>query len=107
LQLAALSLAANTVGTGSDLAAKIKSLGVLIAAGNAINSVVTQTAYANALTAVNGGGGVSNMLPSGVSTGPILAANIIPTYPIVDVAATAITLAWDSTGTWDGSNTWR
>ena len=45
LKLAALALAANTLGQGADLVAKVKSLSALIATGRAVDAVIPQSAF--------------------------------------------------------------
>lgn len=65
LQLAALSVVANTHGVGVDLTAKINSMAQDLAIGNVVAAVIPQADFDNAVNAVNGG--TYNMLPAGSS----------------------------------------
>lgn len=106
LQLAALAVAANTAGTGADLAAKIKDIGVQIAAGTAITAVISQALYNNSVSAVNGG--ANSLLPSG-SSAPSMPTVAVASFSLVDGAVAADTMVWDTASAplyWD-SGKWR
>ena len=75
LQLAALSVVANTRGTGADLTAKIQSVAQNLAAGKAVRSVIPQADYDSAINAVNGG--AYSMLPAS-SVAQTIPAHTIP-----------------------------
>ncbi len=104
LQLAALAVAANTAGTGADLAAKVKDLGARVAAGTAVNAVITQASYNAAVSAVNGG--AKSLLPVG-GTAPTMPVVTVAGFGLVDGAVAADTLLWNSNAlVWDSAK-WR
>jgi hypothetical protein len=75
LKLAALAHVINQQGSGANLSAKLQNIATQLAAGSAVNAVIPQTAFNNALGVVNGG--ASSLLPVGV-TPPTIPAFALP-----------------------------
>ncbi len=75
LKLAALAHVINQQGTGANLPARLQNIASLLAAGSAVNAVIPQTTFNNALGVVNGG--ASSLLPVGV-TPPTIPAFTLP-----------------------------
>lgn len=87
LKLVALAHVANSQGTGADLMTKLQSLSTQIANGSAVNAVIPQLAYQNALNAINGG--ASSVLPAGASA-PVVT---LPTLPNISAASAVASAA--------------
>lgn len=110
LQLAALAIAANAIGGGSDLIANIKSMAQALATGSINAAGITQSVYDAAVAAANGG--AKSLLPSG--TNPVtIPANTILNVTLVGSGGTSgvgisQTMVWDqATSLFDGTSFWR
>ncbi len=75
LKLAALAHVINQQGSGANISAKLQNIATQLAAGSAVNAVIPQIAFNNALGVVNGG--ASSLLPVGV-TPPTIPAFTLP-----------------------------
>lgn len=75
IKLTALADAIAQQGTGATLHAKLHDIAGKLAAGSAVNAVINQTAFQNALSAYNGG--ASSVLPAG-ATAPVITPPTLP-----------------------------
>lgn len=75
LKLTALAHVINQQGAGANLPARLQNISSQLAAGSAVNAVIPQTAFNNALGAINGG--ASSVLPVG-ATPPTIPAFTLP-----------------------------
>jgi hypothetical protein len=110
LQLAALAIAANAIGSGSDLVANIKSLAQALASGSINAAGITQAVYDAAVAAANGG--AKSLLPSG-TTPVTMPSNTILNVTLVGSGGTSRgdisqTMVWDQAASlFDGTSFWR
>ncbi|MDT7514374.1 hypothetical protein [Rhodoferax mekongensis] len=104
LKLAALALSANSDGTGSTLADKLKDVAARIASGNAPSVVLAS--IGSSLTAVTATSGTSSQQLD--TSNPISVATITPAgFAVLETGAiTADTMKWDTTGVWNTAK-WR
>lgn len=75
LKLTALAHVINQQGAGANLPARLQNIASQLAAGSAVNAVIPQSAFNNALGAINGG--ASSVLPVG-ATPPTIPAFTLP-----------------------------
>lgn len=75
LKLTALAHVINQQGAGANLPARLQNIATQLAAGSAVNSVIPQSTFNNALGAINGG--ASSVLPVG-TTPPTIPAFTLP-----------------------------
>lgn len=87
LKLAALAHVINQQGSGANLSAKLQNIATQLAAGSAVNAVIPQTAFNNALGVVNGG--ASSLLPVGVTGAVPIPAFVLPGTSLRNLIAAA------------------
>ncbi|MDD4911748.1 MAG: fibronectin type III domain-containing protein [Sideroxydans sp.] len=75
LKLTALAHVINQQGAGANLPARLQNIASQLAAGSAVNAVIPQSAFNNALGAINGG--ASSVLPVG-ATPPTIPTFTLP-----------------------------
>lgn len=75
LKLTALAHVINQQGAGANLPARLQNIASQLAAGSAVNAVIPQSAFNNALGAINGG--ASSVLPVG-ATPPTMPTFTLP-----------------------------
>lgn len=75
LKLTALAHVINQQGAGANLPARLQNIATQLAAGSAVNAVIPQSAFNNALGAINGG--ASSVLPIG-ATPPSIPSFTVP-----------------------------
>lgn len=84
LKLTALAHVISQQGTGATLHAKLLNINASLVAGSAVNAVIPQSAFNNALAAINTVGGASGVVPAG-STPPNIPAFTFPSGSLGNV----------------------